>query len=112
MAVAAFFYGLESRTAWPGARARTGPPSRGLGAVGALAGRGAGSGGLTLYLVPRFKQMCLALWVKQKVMSSWLLTWTSMYWLTFKEMDWTGGAWTCRLRSHQFQAFWGFPSGK
>lgn len=88
------------------------PTPAGAWVQGAPPGRGVGSGGLTLYLVPRFKQMCLARWVKQKAISSWLLTWSSMYWLTFKEMDWSGGAWTCRLRSHQFQAFWGLPSGK
>ena len=59
-----------------------------------------------MYLVPRFKQMCFLRWVKWKMILSWLLICTSMYWLIFREMGWMGGACTWRLRSHQFQAFW------
>lgn len=69
-------------------------------------GQRCGEGSLTPYLVPRFKEMRFVLWAKQKMISSWLLTCTLMYRLMSKEMDWKGGACTCRSRFHQFQAFW------
>lgn len=75
-------------------------------------GRGPRRGDRTLYLVPRFKQTWFFWWVKQKLIVSWLLTCTLMCRLSRRQTGWTGGAWTCSLRSHQFQAFWAWSLAK